>query len=55
MRRDDPVVERVRDARRQIVKRCGEDQHRLYEWAKQIEAQNRDRVVGYTPPARPKV
>ena len=47
MKVDDPVVERVRDARRKIAERCAQDRHRLYEWAKQIEAQQRQRVVGY--------
>ncbi len=47
MSRDDPVVERVRAARRAIAEECGHDLHRLYEWAKKIEAEHRDRVVGY--------
>ena len=47
MSRDDPVVERVRVARRKIAEECGNDAHRLYEWAKKIEAQHKDRVVGY--------
>ncbi len=52
MRQDDPVVERVRAARRAIVNRCGQTSHRVYEWAKQIESQNRDRVVGYEEPQK---
>ena len=47
MKQDDPVVERVRNTRRQITERCGRDNHRLYEWAKEIETQHRNRVVGY--------
>jgi hypothetical protein len=54
MKRDDPVVEQVREARRRIAEQCGNDAHRLYEWAKQLEAQHRDRVVGYERLARPK-
>ncbi|MFH0983076.1 MAG: hypothetical protein V2A79_16275 [Planctomycetota bacterium] len=54
MKADDPVVERVRAARRQIAERCGQDHHRLYEWAKQIEAQQRERVIGYERPREPK-
>jgi hypothetical protein len=52
MTKDDPVVARVREARRRIVERCGGDTHRLLEWAKRIEATRRDRVVAYEPPAR---
>jgi hypothetical protein len=44
---DDPVVARVRAARRRIVAQCGADPHKLYEWAKQMEAQYKDRVVSY--------
>ena len=33
MSRDDPVVERVRAARRAIAEECGNDLHRLYGWA----------------------
>ena len=54
MTRDDPVVQRVREARRQIAQRCGLDKHKLLEWAKQIEAQHRDRVVGYDRARKPK-
>ncbi len=54
MKKDDPVVERVRAARRQIAAQCQYDGHRLFEWAKRIEAAHRDRVVGYEPPAKSK-
>ena len=54
MKQDDLVVERVRTARRRILERCGQDKHRLYNWAKQIEGQHRDRVVGYEQPPRRK-
>ena len=47
MRAEDPVVERVREARRQIVAECGGDAHRLYERLKEIEGRHRERVVGY--------
>ncbi len=52
MAHDDPVVKRVRSARRQIADRCGQDKHRLLEWAKQIEAQHRHRVIGYGRPGK---
>ena len=44
---DDPVVERVRAARRRIVTQCGGDPHKIYEWAKQLEARYKDRIVRY--------
>lgn len=47
MSRDDPVVERVRAARRKILADCGHDPKALLEWAKKIEAQHPDRVCGY--------
>lgn len=45
--RDDAVVERVRAARRRIVKRCGGDKHRMFRWAKRVESKHRVRVVGF--------
>ena len=53
MSRDDPVVERVRAARRRIVAQCQGDAHKMYEWAKAIEAKYADRVVGYDTIKRP--
>ncbi len=47
MPKDDPVVERVRAARREIVERCGRDPHSLLEWAKTVEAERPHRVRGY--------
>ncbi len=52
MTQDDPVVERVRAARRRIVERCGFDRQRLYEWIKKFEAQHQDRVVGFDRASR---
>jgi hypothetical protein len=46
---NDPVVERVRAARQRIL---GGDPHRLFEWAKTIEATRCNRVVGYKPRKR---
>jgi len=46
MNHDDPVVQRVREARRRIAASCDYDLHKLYEWAKQIEARYKDRVIG---------
>lgn len=45
--KDDPVVERVRAARRRLVERCGGDPHSIYEWAKRREAEFANRMVGY--------
>lgn len=47
MTTDDPVVQRVRQTRQRIAEQCGHDPHRLYEWAKRIEAEHLDRVVGF--------
>ncbi len=47
MPKDDPVVERVRSARRKIVGECGKDAHSLFEWAKRIEAECPERVRRY--------
>ena len=47
MFKDDPVVQRVRAARREIVERCGQDAHSLLKWAKGIEAECPQRVRGY--------
>ncbi len=55
MTQDDPVVERVRAARRRIVEQCGGDPHKIYEWAKRMEARYQDRVVTYDrsgPPSK---
>ena len=53
MTRDDPVVERVRAARRRIVAECQGDAHKIYEWAKAVEARYADRLVGYDTLKRP--
>ncbi len=47
MPEQDPLVERVRRARREIFEECGQDAHRLFEWAKSIERQHPERVKGY--------
>jgi hypothetical protein len=52
MSKNDPVVERVRAARREIAMQCGNDPHRILSWAKKIEEAHRALVVGYTPPVR---
>ncbi len=54
MTKDDPVVQRVRATRRLITAQCGNDMHQLFEWAKQIEATCRDRVVGFNPKEKSK-
>ncbi len=53
MSHDDPVVQRVRETRRKIFESCGNDPHKLYEWAKQIEAQYQDRLAGFERTRRP--
>ena len=53
MTRDDPVVERVRAAHRQIVAQCQGDAQKIYEWAKAMEAKHADRLVGYDAIKRP--
>ncbi|MGC8560593.1 MAG: hypothetical protein ACP5O1_07925 [Phycisphaerae bacterium] len=45
--KDDAVVERVRASRRRIVKQCGGDKHRMFRWAKRVEAGHKARVVGF--------
>ena len=50
MIQDDPVVERVREARRQIWAQCGWDPHRVLEWAKRIEAETPDKIIRYETP-----
>lgn len=45
--KDDTVVERVRASRRRIVKRCGGDKHRMFRWAKRVEAEHKARVIGF--------
>jgi len=47
MTQDDPVVQRVRATRRRIVAKCDGDSHKLYEWAKRMEAKYKDRIVSY--------
>ncbi|MBI5762212.1 MAG: hypothetical protein HZA51_01670 [Planctomycetes bacterium] len=49
MTQDDPVVQRVREARRQIAAECDFDAHKLYLWAKEREAELVDRVVKFEP------
>lgn len=43
---DDPVVARVRAARRRILAACDGDSAKIFEWAKQREAALGERVVG---------
>ncbi len=54
MTQDDPVVQRVREARRQIAAECDFDAHKLYLWAKEREAELGDRAVHYEPYSPPK-
>ena len=42
---DDPVVQRVREARRRIVERCGSDSRKIYEWARKMEELYADRLL----------
>jgi len=52
MPKNDPVVERVRAARREIAMQCGNDPHHIFRWVKKIEEAHRALVVRYTPPGR---
>ncbi len=45
--KDDAVVERVRASRRRIVKHCGGDKHRMFRWAKRVEAARKAGVVAF--------
>lgn len=55
MGRDDPVVERVRAARREIAAECRGDLHALAEWARRIERELGDRLTRYEEaPPRPR-
>ena len=54
MAKDDPVVERVREVRRRIAARCGQNPRKLFEWAKKIEAGQSKRVVGYGNHRKPR-
>ena len=47
MAEDDPVVARVRAARRKILEECGGDMHALFERARKWQAEHLERVVGY--------
>ena len=49
MTKDDPVVQRVREARRKIAEKVGYDQHKLLEWARGVETRHQARVVGFQP------
>jgi hypothetical protein len=52
--RDDPIVEETRAARRQLDAEFGGDLVALWEYLKQIEADNADRLVKLSPrPALP--
>ena len=47
MPQDDPVVERVRAVRREIVAQCRRDPHLVLQWAKKIEAEYPRRIRRY--------
>ena len=50
---DDPVIARIRAARRKIfLEDCEGDPHKLYEYAKRLEAEHPERVVGYERPGK---
>jgi len=46
MMKDDPVIERVRRARRSIVSRCQDEPDKLLRWAKGIESKRPGLVRG---------
>jgi hypothetical protein len=47
MSKDDPVVDRVRSARRKIVARHGRERGGLLRWAKKIESERTELLRGY--------
>ncbi|HEX9984740.1 MAG TPA: hypothetical protein VGF69_15875 [Thermoanaerobaculia bacterium] len=47
--RDDPVVEETRAARRELHDECGGDMTALWDYLKQLEAENAERVVTLQP------
>ncbi len=49
MKKDDPTIQRVRDARHQISAAVGHDPQKLVEYYQQRQQQNRQPVVS-TPP-----
>jgi hypothetical protein len=46
---EDPIVEETREARRQLDAEFGGDLNLLYEYLREIEHQNADRVVKLNP------
>ena len=46
---EDPIVEETREARRQLDAEFGGDLEALYEYLREIERQNADRVVKLQP------
>lgn len=46
---EDPIVEETREARRQLDAEFGGDLEALFEYLKEIERQNADRVVKLDP------
>ena len=50
----DPIVEETRAARRQLNAEFGDDLEALFEYLKDIERQNADRVVKLEPKSKPR-
>ena len=42
---DDPVIQRIREARRRIEEECGNDPHKMFLWAVKEQEKHPERVV----------
>ena len=47
---DDPVIQRIRDARRQIQTECDNDIHKMLLWAMKEQQKYADRLVHWDHP-----
>jgi hypothetical protein len=50
MEPDDPVIQRVRDARHQLRAECGNDIHKLLLWAMEEQKKYANRLVHWEHP-----
>ena len=49
MRKDDPTIQAVRDARRRISAMVGHDPRKLVEYYRQLQERHRDRLAAQPP------
>jgi hypothetical protein len=47
---DDPVIQRIRDARRQLQAECGDDLHKMLLWAMEEQKKYADQLVHWEHP-----